>query len=127
MVSDKSRRLDQVFHALAHPARRTMLRQLAHRERSVGELASPLAMSFPAASKHVRVLERAALVKRRVIGRTHWCRLRPSPLKEAAQWIEAYRRQWEAKLQALEALLIEMQAQPARALEPLETRHGQRG
>ena len=86
MVSmDRSPQLDLVFHALAHPARRAMVRQLAAGERNLSELASPLAMSFPAASKHVRVLESAKLVRRRVVGRQHLCRLNAAPLA-ATPW-----------------------------------------
>src|SRR5262249_2255183 len=95
MVQDRSPSLDRVFHALAHPARRTMLRRLADGERNLSELAAPLRMSFPAASKHVRVLERARLVRRRVVGRAHLCRIEGKPLAEASGWLEGYRRIWE--------------------------------
>jgi DNA-binding transcriptional ArsR family regulator len=100
--------LDAVFHALAHPARRAMLRQLSDRELNLTELAGPLKMSFPAASKHVRVLERARLVRRRVVGRTHRCRIAPRPLARANEWLEQYRRVWEGNFQRLDALLEEM-------------------
>jgi DNA-binding transcriptional ArsR family regulator len=123
MVSDQSIVLDRVFHALAHPARRKILRQLSDRERSLGELATPLKMSFPAASKHVRVLERAALVRRRIVGRTHLCRLHSDPLQHAAKWIENYRRQWEAKFEVLDDLLTEMQSKPAKTVTKQETKH----
>src|SRR5215813_864888 len=83
MVVDKSPRLDLVFHALAHPARRAIIRQLSVGERNLSELASPLRMTFPAATKHVRVLERATLVRRRVVGREHLCRLSAAPLRDA--------------------------------------------
>src|SRR5438105_7870272 len=91
MVKDQSPALDRIFHALAHPARRTMLRRLADGERNLTELAAPLRMSFPAASKHVRVLERARLVRRRVVGRTHLCRIEGQPLAEVNNWLEGYR------------------------------------
>jgi len=104
--------LDAVFHALAHPARRAMLRQLSDRELNLTELAGPLKMSFPAASKHVRVLERARLVRRRIVGRTHRCRIAPMPLARANKWLEQYRRVWEANFQRLDALLDEMKAHP---------------
>ena len=110
MVESRSDRLDNVFHALAHPARRAMLKQLADGERNLTELAAPLRMSFPAASKHVRVLERARLVRRRVKGRTHWCRIEGKPLAEANQWLEDYRRIWEGNFQRLDALLEELKA-----------------
>ena len=66
MVLDRSPTLDRVFHALAHPARRAILRRLSDKEQNLSELSAPLKMSFPAASKHVRVLERARLVRRRI-------------------------------------------------------------
>src|SRR5439155_11600918 len=90
MVQDRSPSLDRVFHALAHPARRVMLRRLAQGERNLSELAAPLRMSFPAASKHVRVLERARLVRRRVVGRAHLCRIEAKPLADAGGWVEGY-------------------------------------
>jgi DNA-binding transcriptional ArsR family regulator len=95
MVQDRSPSLDRVFHALAHPARRAMLRRLAEKERNLSELAAPLRMSFPAASKHVRVLERARLVRRRIIGRDHLCRIAGKPLADASGWLEGYRQIWE--------------------------------
>ena len=110
MVVDQSARLDQVFHALAHPARRAMIRQLSGGERNLSELASPLQMTFPAATKHVRVLERANLVRRRVAGRQHLCRLRAAPLKDATLWTEQFRRNWEVRFQALDSLLDEMKS-----------------
>ncbi|MFO0874146.1 MAG: metalloregulator ArsR/SmtB family transcription factor [Phycisphaerales bacterium] len=111
MVLDRSPKLDRVFHALAHPARRTILRRLADREQNLSELAAPLKMSFPAASKHVRVLERANLVRRRVVGRTHLCRVEGGPLAEANQWLEEYRRNWERNFLRLDALLDQMKAE----------------
>ena len=119
MVLDTSPRLDRVFHALAHPARRAIVRQLSQLEvggeRSLSELASPLKMTFPAATKHVRVLEAAKLVRRRVAGREHRCSLCASPLKDAMLWTEQFRRNWEARFEALDALLDEMKnEEPAR-------------
>lgn len=111
MVLDSSPRLDLVFHALAHPARRAILRQLAGGERNLSELASPLRMTFPGATKHVRVLERARLVRRRVVGRQHLCRLHAEPLQEATDWTEQFRRSWEARFEALDSLLEEMKSQ----------------
>ncbi len=100
-----------MFHALAHPARRAIIRQLSGGERNLSELASPLRMTFPAATKHVRVLEGAKLVRRRVVGREHLCRLRAEPLKEAMQWTEQFRRNWEARFEALDSLLDEMKSE----------------
>jgi len=111
MVVDRSPRLDRVFRALAHPARRAILRRLAVREQNLSELAAPLKMSFPAASKHVKVLERAKLVRRRVVGRTHLCRVEGKPLAEANQWLEEYRRNWERNFLRLDALLDQMKAE----------------
>lgn len=111
MVLDRSPRLDLVFHALAHPARRAIIRQLSGGERNLSELASPLKMTFPAATKHVRVLERAKLVRRRIAGREHLCRLHAGPLKEATLWTEQFRKNWEARFEALDALLEEMKSE----------------
>jgi DNA-binding transcriptional ArsR family regulator len=111
MVKNQSAVLDRVFHALSHPARRTMLARLAKRERNLTELAEPLRMSFPAASKHVKVLERARLVRRRIVGRTHLCRIEPKPLADASGWLEEYRRFWEGNFDRLDALLEEMKSQ----------------
>ncbi|MFO0847258.1 MAG: metalloregulator ArsR/SmtB family transcription factor [Gemmataceae bacterium] len=108
MVQDRSPALDRVFHALAHPARRAMLRRLAAGESNLTELAAPLRMSFPAASKHVRVLEKARLVRRRVVGRAHLCRIEGKPLADANAWLEGYRQVWEANFRRLDDLLDEM-------------------
>lgn len=115
MVSDQSARLDLVFHALAHPARRAIIRQLADGERNLSELASPLKMTFPAATKHVRVLEKARLVRRRVDGRQHLCRLRAAPLAEATLWTESFRRNWEARFEALDSVLEVMKSEESRS------------
>ena len=111
MVLDSSPRLDRVFHALAHPARRAIIRQLSGGERNLSELASPLRMTFPAATKHVRVLERATLVRRRVVGREHLCRLSAAPLRDAMLWTEQFRQNWEARFEAMDALLEEMKSE----------------
>jgi DNA-binding transcriptional ArsR family regulator len=111
MVLDRSPRLDVVFHALAHPARRAIIRQLSGGERNLSELAAPLKMTFPAATKHVRVLEHAKLVRRRVAGRQHFCRLDAAPLKEATLWTESFRQHWEARFQELDSLLDEMKSE----------------
>jgi len=112
MVSvDRSPRLDLVFHALAHPARRAIVRQLSIGERNLSELAAPLKMTFPAATKHVRVLEGAKLVRRRVVGREHLCRLQAAPLQEAMLWTEQFRQNWEARFEVLDSLLDEMKSE----------------
>jgi DNA-binding transcriptional ArsR family regulator len=97
--------LDTVFHALANDARRAMLQQLAAGDRTVGELAAPLQMSLAAASKHLKVLEQAGLVRRTVTGRRHVCRLRPEPLSSAAGWLHFYERFWDERLDALQDTL----------------------
>jgi DNA-binding transcriptional ArsR family regulator len=97
--------LDAVFHALADPTRRAMLGQLAERELTIGELATPFSMSFAGASKHVRVLENAGLVTRTILGRTHLCRLQAARLAEANEWLRRYERFWNEKLDTLESLL----------------------
>jgi len=97
--------LDGVFHALSDPTRRAMLGALATGERSVGELAAPFQISLAAASKHIRTLERAGLVKRTVQGRTHRCALEAAPLAEADGWLRDYAKFWTGRLDALEALL----------------------
>jgi DNA-binding transcriptional ArsR family regulator len=98
--------LDVVFHALSDGTRRGMLRRLADGERSVGDLAAPFDMSFAGASKHVKVLEQAGLVRRRIAGRTHFCRLEASRMKEAQDWLRYYERFWTSRLDVLEDLLL---------------------
>jgi DNA-binding transcriptional ArsR family regulator len=100
-------RLDTVFHALADPTRRGMLASLAVGEKSIGDLAEPLAMSFAGASKHVKVLEDAGLLFRRKVGRTHFVRLEPAALAGAFEWLKYYERFWNARLDVLERLLRE--------------------
>ena len=126
MVVDRSPRLDRVFHALAHPARRAIVRQLSIGERSLSELASPLDMTFPAATKHVRVLEAARLVRRRVAGREHRCSLCASPLKDAMLWTEQFRRNWEARFKALDSLLDEMKSDEMKSADQLRFRRPRR-
>lgn len=101
----RSKSLDGVFAALSDPTRRAMLRRLSARERTIGELAEPFRMSFAAASKHVRVLERAGLLRRRVEGRSHICRIAPAPLAAAEEWLRYYEKFWRGQLHALEAVL----------------------
>ena len=106
MVELQTPRMNAVFHALGDATRRTMLRQLAARgERTVSELAEPFEMSLAAASKHIRVLEHAGLIRREVRGRTHICRLDPGPLASAHEWLSFYERFWTSRLDELERLL----------------------
>ena len=97
--------LDAVFHALADPTRRAMLAHLAGAPQTVTALAAPHRMSLAAASKHVKALERAGLVRRKVQGRTHVCRLEAAPLASAHGWLGDYRRFWSQQFDALEAVL----------------------
>ena len=105
MVDKHSRRLDALFHALADPTRRAMLQRLAQQPHNVGDLAAPFAMSLAAASKHIKVLERAGLVQRDVLGRTHRCRLDAQPLHGGMEWMRYYEKFWNTRLDALDALL----------------------
>ena len=104
-----SPQLDAVFAALADPTRRAILARLAEGEASVMELAEPFAMSQPAVSKHLKVLERAGLVSRGRDGQRRPCRLEVGPLDEATGWIERYRRIWDANYQRLDDLLDEIE------------------
>lgn len=102
MVEQRSEHLDSIFHALADPTRRDMLRRLSVQERTVSELAAPFEMSLAAASKHVKVLEHAGLIRRTVRGRNHVCSLAPEPLADVHEWIRFYERFWNERLDALE-------------------------
>lgn len=99
--------LDHTMLALADPTRRAILRRLGSGEARVTDLAQPFAMSLNAVSKHIRILERAALVRRRRAGREHVLSLNPAPLDEAAAWIEEQRQFWNTRLDALERALAE--------------------
>jgi DNA-binding transcriptional ArsR family regulator len=101
-------RLDAVYTALGDATRRAILTRLGDGDRTVGELAKPFAVSRPAISKHLRVLERAGLVRRTRQGRSSRCRLDPRPLAAAAGWLEHYRRFWEQRLERLDAYLQEL-------------------
>lgn len=102
--------LSATFSALADPTRRAILARLATGETTVGELARPFGISLPAVSKHLRVLERAGLVARGREAQWRPCRLDAAPLKDAAGWIDGYRRFWEQSFDRLEAYLEEVQA-----------------
>jgi DNA-binding transcriptional ArsR family regulator len=103
-------RLDAVFHALADSTRRSMLRRLADGPHSIGELAAPHAMTFAAVSKHLRVMERAGLVRREVQGRRHVCRLEPVAMQQAEEWIARQRAIWEGRFDRLDAYLLALHA-----------------
>jgi DNA-binding transcriptional ArsR family regulator len=126
-VSD---RLDATFAALADPTRRAILAHLAKGEASVNELAEPFAMSQPAISKHLRVLERAGLISRGQEAQRRPRKLEAKPMAEANAWLEKYRQFWEANFQRLDALLQELQqpnqltATPAQAPSKSRPRRG---
>ena len=109
MVKCISRHLDRTFAALADPTRRRILEHLAGGDRCVTDLARPHAMSLPAVSKHLRVLERAGLVRRRRDGRVHRLKLQARPMQEAQAWIEEYRKFWEESFDRLDEYLKQLQ------------------
>ncbi len=121
MVELQTSRLDSVFHALGDATRRRMLHELARGERTVGQLAEPFAISLAAASKHIKVLENAGLIRREVRGRTHLCRLDPGPLASAHHWLSIYERFWTDRLDVLERLLREEDVR--QSPDPKETPH----
>jgi DNA-binding transcriptional ArsR family regulator len=120
MLVSKQTNLDQTLIALADPTRRAILERLSRGESRVTELARPFAISLNAVSKHIRMLERARLVRRRCAGREHFLSLNRAPLDEAAAWIEAQRAIWSARLDALDALL-QSEEKRARDLATLKT------
>jgi len=107
--SAPSDRLDATFAALADPTRRAILARLSAGEASVTELAKPFAMSLPAVSKHLKVLEHAGLIARGREAQWRPCRLEAGPLKDAADWLEHYRRFWEQSLDRLADYLRKLQ------------------
>ena len=117
MVESESPQLDLIFHALGDATRRKMLRDLAEGERSVTDLARPFAMSLAAASKHVKVLEAAGLIRRDIRWRTHVCRLEPGPLARAQVWLAFYGRFWTDRLDGLDRRL---RAQDAARIAPAD-------
>ena len=111
--------LDVVYSALADPTRRAILSVLAQGDANVGILVARFTLSFNGVSKHVKVLERAGLVERRVRGREHWLHLNATPLAGAAGWLEHYRGFWESTLAALEEYLLAENAAPAAPAAPV--------
>jgi DNA-binding transcriptional ArsR family regulator len=101
--------LSTTFAALADPTRRAILERLAEGDATVGELAGPFAMSLPAISKHLTVLERAGLVAKSRDGQRKYCRITATPLQGATAWLDEYRRHWEANLESLDAYLTRVQ------------------
>lgn len=115
MVELNTERLDTIFHALGDATRRHMLLELARGERTVSQLAEPFAISLAAASKHIKSLESAGLIRREVRGRTHVCSLDPSPLASAHEWLSYYERFWTGRLDVLDRLLREEDARKSPA------------
>jgi len=120
MVADQ---LSLTFSALADPTRRAILARLTAGQTSVTELAAPYAMSLPAVSKHLRVLERSGLIARSRNAQWRPCRLKAEPMKAAVDWLEHYRRHWEERLDRLEDYLQELQTAKAKGKG---TSHGRR-
>jgi len=109
--------LSTTFSALADPTRRAILKRLSTGEKSVMELAKPFEMTLPAISKHLKVLERAGLIKRSREAQWRPCRLRAAPLKKASDWIEDYRQFWEERLDRLDTYLQDLQSREKRTDE----------
>jgi DNA-binding transcriptional ArsR family regulator len=107
-------RLSATFAALADPTRRAILARLAQGEASVSELARPFAISAPAITKHLKVLERAGLISRSRTAQWRPCRLEAAPLRDVAGWVEQYRQQWDERIDRLEAYLrdVRQEEQP---------------
>ena len=115
MNRSSSEHLDAIFAALADPTRRAILARLASGEASVTELAEPFAMSQPAISKHLKILERAGLISRGRDAQKRPRRLEGKPMAEATEWLERYRQFWEGNFQRLDALLEEMKTAETKA------------
>lgn len=107
-------KLDATFAALADPTRRAILARLAKGETSVKELSKPFAISPPAVTKHLKVLQSAGLIARSKRAQQRPCRLQPGPLQEATDWMEQYRQLWEERLDRLEDYLLELQGKPVK-------------
>jgi len=121
-----SAHIDQTMIALAHPARRAILARLSHGEARVTELAKPFDMSLNAVSKHILILERAHLVRRRREGREHFLAANIDPLGDAADWIEQYRRIWRERFDRLDEYLKELQANEKQQPSTKEKNNGRK-
>jgi DNA-binding transcriptional ArsR family regulator len=124
--SEMSPDLSVTFGALADPTRRAILARLASGEATVSELGEPFEMSGPAISKHLKVLERAGLISRGREAQWRPCRLVAAPLKDAADWLEEYRRFWEDSFDRLDDYLRELQAKDKRASLVREKKNGRK-
>jgi DNA-binding transcriptional ArsR family regulator len=125
---DNATGLDATFAALADPTRRAILARLASGEASVMELAEPFAMSQPAISKHLKVLERAGLISRGSDAQRRPRKLEARPLADATEWLERYREFWEASFERLDSLLVELKGKKIRVKEKKRGRvaHGRK-
>jgi DNA-binding transcriptional ArsR family regulator len=119
-------RLSATFGALADPTRRAILARLASGEASVTELAAPFAMSMPAISKHLKVLERAGLIARGREAQWRPCRLQAAPLRDVAGWVEHYRQFWEESFDRLDDYLRELKAREKNEFKKKEKHHGRK-
>ncbi len=117
-MQSQTDRLSSTFSALADPTRRAILARLSTGEATVQDLAKPFKMSLPAVSKHLKVLERAKLIRRSRNAQWRPCYLNAAPLKEAADWVGEYRKFWEESLDRLDAYLKVLQAQESAAPQP---------
>jgi DNA-binding transcriptional ArsR family regulator len=120
MTSDH---LSQIFAALADPTRRAILARLAQGEATVKELAEPFAISAPAITKHLKVLQQAGLISQGRQAQWRPCRIEAAPLKNAAEWLESYRQIWEVNYQRLDAYLVELQAKEQDDEHPSQVSH----
>ena len=114
MVELQDISLNQTYAAIADPTRRAILIRLMQSEARVTELAEPFDISLNAVSKHLRVLERAQLIRRTIKGRDHYLSVNIEPLQEAAEWIETYQQFWEKRMDALEIFLVKKNSQKKR-------------
>ena len=106
MVEYQTNNLGNAFLALSDPTRRKLLDRLRKGPAGVTKLAAPFDVSLNAISKHLKILERAGLIQRKISGRNHECTLNPEPLRAATEWLETYRKFWEERLDALEKHII---------------------
>ena len=106
MLESQPQTLDRVFLALSHPIRRQILLRLAHGAATVTEIAEPFEMSLNAVSKHLKVLERARLIQRHVLGREHYCSINPQPLEEVSNWLTYYQAFWTTRFDAMEQEIL---------------------
>jgi DNA-binding transcriptional ArsR family regulator len=118
LASDTDDQLTLIFSALAHPTRRAILGRLAEGEASVGELAEPFAMSMPAVSRHIKVLERAGLVRQGRRAQYRPCTLDTAPLAEVAEWTERVREVWETSFDRLDDYVRRIQQPPDNQKDP---------